>query len=189
MRSNQIIMSTHTLIHYLNKRGWKRIYLLGTPSMRSMLSKAGIRHELRAPQAVVVGFDKTITYKKLEEASRFVAKGKPFVVTHPDYFCPTDRGPEPDCGAFAKVIELTTKKTPIAVLGKPHPSMIEEAKRRSKGRGQEMVLFGDRLMTDIAMGKRAGIDTVLVLTGESTRSDIRKSKLRPTAVVRSVNDL
>jgi NagD protein len=111
------------------------------------------------------------------------------MVTHPDYFCPTDEGPEPDCGAFAKVIELATKKLPVAVLGKPHPSMIEEAVRRSRVNKKDMVLIGDRLMTDIAMGKQAGIDTVLVLTGESTRRDLKNSKFKPKLVVPSVKSL
>lgn len=186
VRPGQIIMSTHTLISFLKSKRWSKVFLLGTPAMKKMLQQSKIRHEVKRPNAVVVGFDKTLTYEKLEIACRMVASGIPYIVTHPDYFCPTDIGPEPDCGAFAKVIELATKNSPLVVLGKPHPSMIREAQRRSGAKARDMVLIGDRLMTDMAMGKAAGIDTLMVLTGESQIKDLRGSKVRPRAVVKSV---
>lgn len=188
-RAEEIIMSTHTLISYLKTKKIKSVYLLGTPAMRKMLAESGIRHSTQNPKAVVVGFDKTITYQKLLEACRFVDRGLPYIVTHPDYFCPTDIGPEPDCGSFAKVIELTTKRLPLAVLGKPHPSMIVEALRRSRAKKSEVILVGDRLQTDIEMGKRSKIDTLLVLTGETQLKDLKKSKTKPSYILRSVQSL
>jgi HAD superfamily hydrolase (TIGR01457 family) len=191
---NEIVMSTHTLISFLKRKSLRKIFLLGTPSMVSMLSKEKIYHSEENPQAVVVGFDKTLSYEKLLIACRLISKGCPFIVTHPDLFCPTDEGPEPDCGAIAKLLELSSGASPQIVLGKPHLSMISEAMKRAGGKTvkkKEIVLIGDRLSTDIAMGVAAGIDTVLVLSGETKRRDLRalRSRSKPTHVVPSVKSL
>jgi HAD superfamily hydrolase (TIGR01450 family) len=188
-KPNEVIMSTHTLILELKKRRLSRVFLLGTPAMMKMLRAHGISHTLKNPSAVVVGFDKTLTYKKLEMACRLVEKNKPYLVTHPDLFCPTDEGPEPDCGSFAAVIELVTKKKPARVLGKPNPLMVKIAKQRSHARNSEMILIGDRLQTDIRMGSGAGIDTIMVLTGDSKIKDLKGSKVRPKFIVPSVKDI
>lgn len=186
---SEVVMSTHTLITELKRRNKLNIYLLGTPAMASMLESAGIRLNAALPEIVVVGFDKTLTYEKLLKASRLIASGTPYIVTHPDFFCPTDEGPEPDCGAIAKMLELTTKKIPVAVMGKPHRAMIDEVRRRCPCSLKEMILVGDRLMTDILMAKNAKIQSILVLTGESTKKDLARSKAKPSAIVRSVRDL
>lgn len=189
--AEQVVMSTHSLIRYLNKTRYKKIFLLGTPSMKQMLRTAGVRlisiSKNQKPDVVVVGFDKTLTYSKLESACFWVSKGVPYVVTHPDYFCPTERGPQPDCGAFAKVIELATGIRPKAVLGKPNPLMLDEALERAQAKKSDTVLVGDRLSTDIAMGRSGGIDTVLVLTGEAKRQDLKNSRLRPKFVIEGVH--
>lgn len=185
----EIIMSTHSLMTALKKKRWKKIYLLGTPAMKEMLEGDGFKITSSKPQAVVVGFDKTLTYEKLQKATDFILAGGPYVVTHPDYYCPIDGGREPDCGAMAKLLELVTEKKPAAVLGKPNPLMIEEVFQRVKFRKSEVVLVGDRLYTDIAMGKNAGIDTLLVLSGDTSPAALKKSKLKPRWVLKSVSEL
>jgi len=188
-KRGEIIMSTHSLIRYLKKKRWKRIFLLGTPSMKRMLSAAKIRSVVSRPQVVVIGFDKTLTYAKLEKASKLVERGTPYILTHPDIFCPTDNGREPDCGSIGSVIELVTNRKPAAVLGKPHPLMVKEVAERTYCRRDQMLLVGDRLSTDIQMGKNFGIQTVLVLSGETKRKDLKKSKLKPNLVISSVANL
>lgn len=209
-RADEVVMSTHSLLSYVKAKKMKHVFLLGTPSMVQMLKRGGLRvwnassgvRDFRKlaprnlPDAVVVGFDKTLTYDRLLIAARLIDRGVPYVVTHPDYFCPTDEGPEPDCGAIAKLLELTTPKSPLAVLGKPHPSMIRIALERVSGprargtRRGDVVLIGDRLTTDIAMARAAGIDAVLVLSGETKRRDLRGGKLpKSVRVVSGVLDL
>jgi HAD superfamily hydrolase (TIGR01450 family) len=185
----EILMSTHLLISELHRRKFTKIFLLGTPSMRKMLQRSGIQHSEISPQAVVVGFDKTLTYEKLEKACRWVTKGLSYVVTHPDLFCPTDQGPEPDCGAFAKVIELVTKRQPLAVYGKPNPLMLQELLRRFGFRKQDSIFVGDRLSTDMAMAKAAKVDGLLVLTGETQRRDLSKSLMKSLNILPSVKEL
>jgi HAD superfamily hydrolase (TIGR01450 family) len=186
----QILMSTHSLIRYLLKKKHKRIFLLGTKSMRQMLKKEKIVHTKSDPSAVVVGFDKTLTYQKLLDACRLIEKGIPWIVTHPDVYCPTNEGLEPDCGAIAALVGSATRTSPAAVLGKPHPSMIDEALKRLKLRKDELVLIGDRLSTDIAMAQAARIDELLVLSGETTLADLKTiKKKRLFGIVSSVQDL
>jgi NagD protein len=186
---DEIILSTEVLIRYLREKDLRRVFLLGTPAMHRMLKVAGISHDIKNPQAVVVGYDRTLTFEKLRQAARWLSHGKKFIVTHPDLFCPTPEGPEPDCGAFAEALSLTTKRKPDIVLGKPHPRMIQEVLRRVKVKKSDIVLVGDRLSTDIAMANAAGIDSVLVLSGDSKRGDLKTSQFRPSLVVDSVKTL
>lgn len=176
VRADQIIVSTHSLIRGLQKDRVKKLFVLGTPAMKSMLKRSKLQVFARpdSTQAIVVGFDKTLTYEKLEMACFAIARGKPWYAAHPDLFCPTENGPQPDCGAFSKAIELITKASPRAVFGKPHPLMIQEAARRSNSRRSEMVLVGDRLMTDILMANRAGIDSIHVQSGDSTQAELKR---------------
>lgn len=188
-RREQVVMSTHTLVGQLKKDRIRRVFLLGTPAMKKMLKREGIEDSSRSPQAVCVGFDKTLTYARLEKASFLIHSGLPYYVAHPDYFCPTEKGPQPDCGSIALMLEKTTKKSPKAVMGKPHPSMIQEVQRRVDCHKSEMVLIGDRLMTDHLMAQRAKIDSVFVLSGDSSAKDLSSSEFKPRAVVTSVRKL
>jgi HAD superfamily hydrolase (TIGR01457 family) len=188
-KREEIIMSTHTVITYLKAKRWRKIFLLGTPSMKRMLSKSGIKTEQKKPQVVVVGFDQTLTYKKLEDATRLIDSGVPFILAHPDTFCPTEKGRQPDCASIGALLETATDKKPLVALGKPHALMLKEVMKRTRIKRKDMVLVGDRLSTDIQMGKKFGIQTILVLSGETKKADLKKSKLKPNLVMSSVADL
>jgi len=191
VKPEEVIMSTHSLIWFLNLKKMQQVFLLGTPAMEQMLKNSGIQNVStgEGAQAVVVGFDKTLTYEKLKRACELIESGVPYIVTHPDLYCPTDKGREPDCGSFAAVLRLVTETDPIAVLGKPHSSMIEEVLRRSGASKKSMILTGDRLSTDILMARRAGIESLLVLSGETTKQKLRASRAKPRFVLDSVADL
>jgi HAD superfamily hydrolase (TIGR01450 family) len=187
-KASEVVMSTHSLIHFLKARRMKRVFLLGTPAMKKMLSRNSFVFESR-PQIAIVGFDKTLTYEKLQKATRLIESGVPYVVTHPDLYCPTDKGREPDCGSIARMIELVTEVKPLAVLGKPHPLMMQIALDRCRAPKKDIILIGDRLSTDIEMAKAQGVQSLLVLSGETTRRMLSRSKVQPTYVVGSVQDL
>ena len=122
--------------------------------------------------------------------ARLIKKGIPYIVAHPDPFCPSDKGPIVDCGAYYALLKTTTGIDAMAVLGKPSPSMIEEVERRfSSIPRDQMVVFGDRLYTDVALGNNAGIRSVLVLTGENNLEDATVSDQHPTWILKSVADL
>lgn len=191
-KKNEIVMSTHSLTTYLKSKKYKSLFLLGTPSMRSMLKRSSFSFS-QNPDCVVVGFDKTLNYASLDWACKLISKGCPWIVTHPDLYCPTEEGPEPDCGAIAKMIELTTGCQPQVTLGKPHPLMFTEAKKQFSAPKSDWIMIGDRLSTDYEFAKRVGIDFLLVLSGETKSKHLSKSrdssKLRRFHYVSGVKDL
>lgn len=188
---NEIVMSTDTVTTYLKERGFKSAYIMGTPAMREMCAEAGVVHEEDPSKATVavIGFDRTSTAEKLTTVARLVAKGVPYIVAHPDPFCPSDEGPIVDCGAYYACIKTTTGIEAKAVLGKPSAAMIEEVEKRFSFDRSDMVVLGDRLYTDVALGREAGVDSVLVLSGENTLEHAALSEEKPTWILHSVADL
>jgi len=179
-----IYTSGQATIEYLIPRcRQRRIFLLGTPELERQFQSAGFSLVTENPEFVVLGFDKTITYEKLYRACRLVRQGIAFVATHPDFNCPLEGGGmEPDCGALAAAITAATGVAP-KVIGKPHAEMLEGLLRRLNAHREQLVLVGDRLMTDMQMGKNFGIFTILVLTGEARREDLDHSPVQPDLVV------
>lgn len=169
-----ILTSTHGLIDYLRNDlpEVRRLFILGTPCLHNEMGLHGYLCSDDAPDAVVVGFDTTISYNRLCRAAWWIAQGKPFLATHPDLVCPTD---QPtilvDCGALCKALEAATGRTPT-VIGKPHSRMLEPILRKTGLSAKQVAVVGDRLMTDIVMAKRTRALAVLVLTGEATLEDV-----------------
>ena len=158
----------------LRHRAGKQVYLVGTDELTENFAGRGIPLSDgtgKTCDIVVSSFDTSLTYEKLDNACRFVRNGAEYLSTHPDFNCPTEDGFIPDSGAIAAFITASTGKTPT-YFGKPYPEtvqMIEEATGIDRG---NMCIFGDRLYTDIALGKRHGVCSVLVLTGETTQADV-----------------
>ena len=189
VRRDQIYTSAEATMEYLTEQGIGHVYLVGTKSLHAAFREAGFDPEAENPQAVVVGFDTELTYEKLNHACAWIRKGVPFVATHPDLNCPMENGDMwPDCGAITAAITAATGVVP-RVLGKPNPEMLRGLQRRLKVGPENMLLVGDRLSTDIQMGRRFGILTVLVLTGEATRRDLAQSSVQPDFVVERISDL
>ncbi len=165
------------------------IAVLGTPSLVKQFEGAGFRVTWESPEAVVVGFDTTLSYDRLCRAAHGIASGLPFLATHPDLVCPTD---EPtvlvDCGAICACLTAATGRHPV-VLGKPEPSMLWELCERHDLAPGEVAMVGDRLYTDMAMARRAGTLSVLVLSGEATAEDAAAMDDPPDLIVADVGEL
>jgi len=169
----QIVTSTHGLIASLQGDfpGLRRLFILGTPSFRDELRLHGYLSCDDDPDAVVVGFDTTLNYERLCRAAWWISRGKPFIATHPDLVCPTELPTVlVDCGALCKALEASTGRIP-EVIGKPNPRILNPVFRSTGLPPARIAMVGDRLMTDIAMAKKAGMPAVMVLTGEATRED------------------
>ena len=154
--------------------------------MRSF-EAAGIRVADPAP-IVVVSFDTTLTYEKLEKACRYIREGAEFLSTHPDYNCPVEGGFIPDSGSICALVTASTGKTP-RYFGKPYEDTLQIIEEYTGVNREDMVVVGDRLYTDIALGARHGVTSVLVLSGETTREDLAKSDIQPSVVVDHVGCL
>ena len=152
------------------------VYLVGTKQLEDQFRGAGIRlatgKEDRV-DVVVSSFDTELTYEKLDDGCRLIRGGATYLCTHPDYNCPTENGFMPDSGAIAALITASTGVTP-RYLGKPYPEVVEMIERVTGIPREKTCVFGDRLYTDIALGAKNGVTSVLVLTGEGTLEEALK---------------
>ncbi len=177
----------------VRNRAEKSVYLVGTPDLENDFKERGIKllegNEASA-DIVVTSFDLTLTYEKLKNACRFIATGAEYLSTHPDLNCPIENGFIPDSGAISALVTATTGKIPT-YFGKPYRESLDMISEFTGVNSDDMCIFGDRLYTDIALGKRHGVTAVLVLTGESTLEDVEKAeeKDRPDFIFDSLDDV
>ncbi len=168
-----------------------KLYVLGTASLREQLTAAGFPVTDRVEDDVdglLMGFDTEITFQKLEDACILLNKDIPYMATNPDLVCPTEYGYVPDCGSVSEMIFNATGKRPF-FIGKPEPAMALLAMQKCGVDKADTVLIGDRIYTDIACGINAGIDTVLVFSGETTREVWAASEQKPTYTCDSITDI
>lgn len=144
-------------------------YLLPKLVVDNVEANSGPIHENINPEIVLVGFDKELTYPKLQRASEFINNGVPYYITHIDYTCPSALGPIPDCGAIASIILNTTEVDPVNHFGKPGKLMANHISAILNNFNCRAVLIGDRYYTDIKLGSILKIDTVHVNTGEKNK--------------------
>jgi len=141
------------------------------------------------PDYVVLGFDTTLTYQKLWKACDYIRLGVKFIATHPDFNCPLGEGKYmPDAGAMIKFIQASTGATPL-VIGKPNPYMVDSVCKKYRVSKNKMAMVGDRLYTDIEMGNKTGVTSVLVLSGETSLQKYRSSDTRASFVFPSVKEV
>jgi HAD superfamily hydrolase (TIGR01450 family) len=184
-----VITSGGAAVEYLRDRlHATRAYVLGTPSLEAEVREGGIALDAGRPEAVLLGMDMTLTYEKLSRATHLIRGGVPFVATHPDLLCPSPEGPIPDCGSLSASLAAATGVEPT-VIGKPYEAMLHIALGRLGARPDTTAIVGDRLYTDIEMGFRGGLMTILVLTGEGTRELAREYHRSPDLIVPSPRDL
>lgn len=170
-REGEILTSGDVTASFLQReRAGKKVYLLGTPALCDAFRQAGIELSDGTDDTVdivVSSFDTTLEYHKLERICTYIRRGAEFLSTHPDYNCPAPDGFLPDCGAINALITASTGKTP-RYFGKPYPDTARAIAAFTGVDLCDMCVFGDRLYTDIALGRRSGILSVLVMSGETT---------------------
>jgi len=160
----------------------QNIDLIGTPALEKEFESHGFKLSTFTPQALILGFDTTLTYEKLWRLCDEVRAELPYFATHQDINCPLEEGVMPDIGAMIAFVEASTGRRPDFIIGKPNPPIVNALKERLGLAAEAICMVGDRLYTDIALGK-AGLQTVLVLSGESKRSDLVNSEYQPDLVV------
>jgi len=165
-----------------------KVLIMGTRALEEEFENSGFGLVEDEPDVVVLGFDTTLTYKKLWKICDFIRDGYPYIATHPDINCPTETGFMPDIGSFIALIESSTGRKPDVVIGKPNDHMIEAVLERTGHEKDEIAMIGDRLYTDMAMG-RTGIKTILVLSGETKKSDLELSEIRPAIIVEDLRGI
>ena len=168
------------------------IYVIGMPALREQLFEGTSFHPVQygeeQPAAVVIGLDLEFTYAKLKAAHEAIQRGALFIATNADTTLPTEAGLVPGAGSIVAALAAASGQRPI-VIGKPETPMLEMAMTRMGAQPEETVMLGDRLDTDILAGERAGMPTVLVLTGVSTREDLSSAEALPDVVVSDLPSL
>lgn len=191
-KKDDFLTSVDATICYLREKlPGKKCYVFGTRSFKEQLSASGIPITDRLEDGIDVllcGFDRELTFQKLEDACILLGRGVDFIATNPDWVCPTWYGSVPDCGSVCEMLYRATARRPI-VIGKPQSAMVELALLRTGFSKEETVIIGDRLYTDIACGINAGIDSVFVLSGEGKESDIETYSIHPTWVFPNIGTM
>lgn len=188
-RESEILTSGDVTVKFLNShRAGKPVYLVGTPELERQFTESGIALSNNA-DIVVTSFDTTLTYEKLNIACRLVRNGAEYLSTHPDFNCPTEDGFIPDSGAISAFVTASTGVTPT-YFGKPYRSAVTMMCEITGFSTDDICIFGDRLYTDIALGKKNGVTSVLVFTGETQKSDVELANEadRPDFMINSLAD-
>ncbi|MCC6795969.1 MAG: HAD-IIA family hydrolase [Candidatus Hydrogenedentes bacterium] len=187
--AEEILSSGEATVRYLlSETAYRRVYAVGTPSFEGELRDAGFELAESNPEAVVIGFDNTLTYAKLERACLLLREGLPYFATNPDKVCPTEYGYIPDCGSIAALLREATGRSP-EFIGKPNPVMIRMGMQKIGATAEATAMVGDRLYTDMQMAYNAGISSILLLSGETKRADLEGAERLPDLVFASVREL
>ncbi|WP_017728570.1 TIGR01457 family HAD-type hydrolase [Halalkalibacterium ligniniphilum] len=162
-----------------------RIYVVGEEGLRSALESKGFELVDKDADYVVMGLDRSITYEKLTGAALNVRNGAAFIATNGDAALPTERGLVPGNGSLVSVVSVSTGVEPI-FIGKPEPIIVEQALEVLGTTKEETLMVGDNYDTDILAGIRAGIDSLLVHTGVTTKEQLLKVVEKPTYSIGSL---
>lgn len=190
--ADDVVTSLTALVDYLSERHpGAPVLAVAEPLVEEVLRGAGHPGVTRAEDAevVVVAFDRTFDYGKLHAAFRAVRAGAVIVATNPDPFCPTPEGGLPDCAAMLAAVEACTGRRAEAVVGKPSAHMAAACLSRLGVDAADAMVVGDRLLTDVAMGQRAGMAGALVLTGATDRADLTDAEVRPDYLLCRLSEL
>lgn len=191
---NQIYTSGTATIEYIKKEfPDSYVYLLGNSSLSQQFKEEGIQFYFDGVDMqkvlVVLGFDTSLDYNKLNTACDLIRQGATFIATHPDIVCPLANGRYmPDAGAISQLITACTKVEPI-IIGKPSKLMIDGVINRFGYDQTCLAMVGDRLYTDIAMGNSSNIISILVLSGEAQIKDLSSTSPQPDYIFDSVKQL
>ncbi|HWJ32535.1 MAG TPA: HAD-IIA family hydrolase [Gaiellaceae bacterium] len=163
-------------------------FVIGEAGLTTALHDAGYTVNERAPDYVVLGETRTYSFERIAHAIRLIARGSRFIATNPDATGPPPDGPLPATGSVAALISRATGVDPYFV-GKPNPLMMRSALNAIEAHSETTAMVGDRMDTDVVSGLEAGMHTVLVLTGSTTREEAERFPYRPSRIVDSIADL
>jgi NagD protein len=190
--AEDVLNSALVMADFLRRRmPGARLHVIGEPPLEQVLRQAGfeLTEEAASVDAVIVSFDRTFVYRKLQIAFDAIRAGAPFFATNGDKFCPVPGGGEPDAAALIAAIEACTDVKVEAIVGKPSAHMAAAALSLLDLPPAECLMTGDRLETDVLMGLDAGMSAALTLTGATSPAQAAASSIRPTYVVSRLAEL
>ena len=190
IKRQQMMTSTHVISRYLKQHyEGKSIYVVGTTSLIQEFQYFDMNLTEEDPDIVVLGFDTTLTYEKLSKACHYIRNGCTYFGINPDWNCPIEGGAFiPDCGSIAKLIEASTGRFP-EFFGKPSKHTLDYIIQETGYEPDEIAIVGDRLYTDIAVADQSDVTSILVLSGESTREDVKTSDVKPNVILEDLSEI
>ena len=186
---SRLLSPVTPLVDFLRAQQIRRVYPVGNGDFQGHLKAAMPELDFGedGARAVVLAYDTELTYHKLARSALLLQRPEVlFLATHPDLVCPSPEGPLPDVGSFLSLYETATGRRPQHIFGKPDPNVL--APLLSRYRREAMVMVGDRLTTDMLLARNAGIDSILVLSGEAKRADLAGAAHRPTLVLEDLGE-
>ncbi len=189
---DEVVNSSWVLARWLEREApGAALFVVGEPPLLAELRAAGFRltNQPGEIQFVVASFDRAFDYRKLQIAFDAIRAGAHFIATNADRYCPTPTGGLPDAAAVIGAIEGCTGKEVEVIVGKPSPITARAILDRLQLPASECIIVGDRLETDIRMGREAGMTTGVVLTGVTTPELLAASDVQPDYVLCSLNEL
>ncbi len=189
---DDVVSSLDALVRYLRLRPPARAILtVAEPLIDEILNESGhtVSREPADVDVVVVSWDRTFDYDKLERAFRAVRGGARIIATNPDPWCPTPDGGLPDCAAMLAAIEVSSGGRAEAIVGKPSPHMAAVALERLGLEARDVMMVGDRLLTDVRMAHDNGMLGGLVLTGATSLDDVPPAPDGPDFVLEHLGQL
>jgi NagD protein len=163
-------------------------FVIGEAGLTTALHQAGYTLTERDPDYVVLGETRTYSFERITQAIRLVSAGARFIATNPDATGPAPDGPMPATGSVAALISRATGVEPYFV-GKPNPLMMRSALNAIDAHSETTAMIGDRMDTDVVAGLEAGLETILVLSGLTSREEAGRYPYLPSRIVDSVADL
>ena len=187
-----VLNSSIVMARYLARTAPEaRVYLIGEEPLAHELQLRGIQMvtDPRETDIVVTSWDRQFTYRKLDDALQAIKRGARFIATHPDRTCPVEGGEVADVGGMIGAIEGVTGKPVELITGKPSPITLQEALNLLGLPKEDCIMVGDRLETDVRMGKEAGMAAAVVLSGVSRREDVARATWQPDYVLETIAGL
>ena len=163
-------------------------FAVGETGVTTALHDAGYTLTERDPDYVVLGETRTYSFERITRAIRLIQGGARFIATNPDPTGPSLDGTLPATGSVAALISRATGREPYFV-GKPNPLMMRSALNALEAHSESTIMLGDRMDTDIVSGLEAGLETILVLSGVTSRAEADRFPYRASRIVDSVADL
>ncbi len=189
---DEVINSSYVLARYLSQRApGATIYAIGEAPLLAELRNAGftISEDPEKIEYVIAAFDRTFDYHKLNVGFQALRRGAHFIATNPDRTCPVEDGEIPDAAGVIAALEATSGRKVEKIVGKPSHHTVEVALERLGLPADSCAMVGDRLETDIVMGKSAGLTAILTLTGVTAREAVSEASVKPDYVIASIAEL
>ncbi len=199
----QVVTASDAAVHMIARRQpGARCWVVALPPIRQMAATAGLHvlnlHYGDAPddphfgpesaQVVLVGLDRSLTYEGLRLALRALLAGAEFIAVNRDPVLPVEDGFDPGCGAILSALEYASRRQ-AAIVGKPSPELLIETLAELDADPATSVMIGDAIEMDITAGHNAGIDTILVLSGNTSAQRAQTAQPAPTIIAKDLAEV